>query len=98
MHCRMSVILPLCLCSKVGDGRWCRVANGLGVHVNSKVAKRVQRPVKRIDGADEDELKELLGDEGEVDLTAAPKRRGSAGRRPENPAPKPPHYIPVQLS
>ena len=67
------------------------------MHINSKVAKRVQRPVKRVDGADEDDLKELLGDEGEVDLTAAPKRRGSAGRRPENPAPKPPHYVPVQL-
>ncbi|BDA47993.1 probable histone-lysine N-methyltransferase, H3 lysine-36 and H4 lysine-20 specific isoform at N-terminal half [Coccomyxa sp. Obi] len=73
-----------------------RVANGLGVHIDSKVAKRVQRPVKRIDGADEDELKELLGDEGEVDLMAAPKRRGSAGRRPENSAPRPPHYIQLQ--
>ncbi|CAL8463009.1 g2543 [Coccomyxa elongata] len=73
-----------------------RFANGLGVHIDSKVAKRVQRPVKKIDGADEDDLKELLGDDGEVDLTAAPKRRGSAGRRPENPAPRPPHYIPLQ--
>ncbi|KAK9907625.1 hypothetical protein WJX75_007200 [Coccomyxa subellipsoidea] len=69
-----------------------KVANGLGVHTNSKVAKRVQRPTKRIDGADEDELKALLGDEAEADATAVPKRRGSAGRRPDHPAPKPPHY------
>lgn len=75
----------------------CRVANGLGVHTNSKVAKRVQRPTKRIDGADEDELKALLGDEAEADATAVPKRRGSAGRRPDHPAPKPPHYEAVGL-
>ena len=62
------------------------------MHTNSKVVKRVQRPVKRIDGADEDDLKELLGDEGEADLAAAPKRKPSAGRRPDFSAPKPPHY------
>lgn len=60
---------------------------------DGKLVKRAQRPVKRIDGADEDEIKALLGEEAEAELTAVPRRRSSASI----PAPRPPHYEQVIL-